>query len=65
MDSSVPPEKKNLVSARVPSHFNWPVLSIVQDNSDSVSGRPSDIHINYWAQVAVIFPLVQIDWIMN
>jgi hypothetical protein len=25
MDSSVSPERRNLVSARVPSHFNWPL----------------------------------------
>ena len=25
MDSSVSPERRNLVSARVASHFNWPL----------------------------------------
>ena len=25
MDWSVSPERRNLVSARVPSHFNWPL----------------------------------------
>ena len=29
MDSSVSPKDENLISARVPSHFNWPLIVLL------------------------------------
>ena len=38
MDLSVSHERRNLVSARVPSHFNWPVLIFYSYRETSTKG---------------------------
>ena len=46
MDSSVSPERRNLFSARVPSHFNWPIVPVI-DSSRNVMAH-GDVRKGKW-----------------
>ena len=53
MDWSVSPERRNLVSARVPSHFNRPILLV--DHFVTKSATKKDIDFFYTVKTAMFF----------
>jgi hypothetical protein len=53
MDSFLFAERRNLVSARVPSHLNWPVL--LADHFVPKSATETNIDFFYTAKTAMFF----------